>query len=125
MNTNPTAVTLIGVPLEEGSGRRGAAMGPTALRIAGIDRMLTDLGHSVVDSGDLHPAPAADLPDHQKAHHRKIVGAFTRDLEARVHDVAAAGGFPLILGGDHALSMGSVSSMETCSARIRRSPSHP
>ncbi|MGA1801997.1 arginase [Rhizobium sp. HT1-10] len=120
MNTNPTAVTLIGVPLEEGSGRRGAAMGPTALRIAGIDRMLTDLGHSVVDSGDLHPAPAADLPDHPKAHHLKIVGAFTRDLEARVHDVAAAGGFPLILGGDHALSMGSVSGMARHAAAVGR-----
>ncbi len=120
MNTHSTAVTLIGVPLEEGAGRRGAAMGPTALRIAGIDTMLTDLGHTVVDSGDLHPAPAADLPDHPKAHHLKVVGAFTRALEARVHDVAASGGFPLILGGDHALSMGSVSGMARHAAAIGR-----
>lgn len=120
MNIHSTSVTLIGVPLEEGSGRRGAAMGPTALRIAGIESMLTELGHSVTDSGDLHPEPAADLPDHPKAHHLKIVGAFTRALEASVHDVAAAGGFPLILGGDHALSMGSVSGMARHAAAVGR-----
>ena len=120
MNTHSTSVTLIGVPLEEGSGRRGAAMGPTALRIAGIEQMLTELGHHVIDSGDLHPEPAADLPDHPKAHHLKIVGAFTRALEACVHDVAEAGGFPLILGGDHALSMGSVSGMARYAAKVER-----
>jgi arginase len=120
MNIHSTSVTLIGVPLEEGSGRRGAAMGPTALRIAGIDAMLTELGHTVIDSGDLQPEPAADLPDHAKAHHLKVVGAFTRALEARVHEVAAAGSFPLILGGDHALSMGSVSGMARYAADVGR-----
>lgn len=120
MNTQPTSVTLIGVPLEEGSGQRGAAMGPTALRIAGIETTLTELGHRVVDSGDLHPEPAADLPDHPRAHNLKIVGAFTRALEAKVHDVATAGDFPLILGGDHALSMGSVSGMARYAASIGR-----
>ncbi len=120
MNTQPTSVTLIGVPLEEGSGRRGAGMGPTALRIAGIETTLTELGHHVVDSGDLRPEPAADLPDHPRAHNLKIVGAFTRALEARVHDVAAAGDFPLILGGDHALSMGSVSGMARHAATLGR-----
>lgn len=118
--TTSTSVTLIGVPLEEGSGRRGAGMGPTALRIAGIESMLTELGHTVVDSGDLHPAPAEDLPDNPKAHHLKIVGAFTRALEDKVHTVAAAGGFPLILGGDHSLSMGSVSGMARYAAGVGR-----
>ncbi|MBZ5760871.1 MULTISPECIES: arginase [Rhizobium] len=120
MNTHSTSVTLIGVPLEEGSGRRGAAMGPTALRIAGIDTMLIELGHSVIDAGDLHPEPAGDLPDHPKAHHLKVVGAFTRALESSVYDVAKAGGFPIILGGDHALSMGSVSGMARYAAGIGR-----
>ncbi|PZM09538.1 arginase [Rhizobium tubonense] len=120
MNTQPTSITLIGVPLEEGSGRRGAAMGPTALRIAGVETTLTELGHRVTDSGDLHPEPASDLPEHPKAHHLKIVGAFTRALEERVHDVAIKGGFPLILGGDHSLSMGSVSGMARYAAAVGR-----
>ncbi|NTG47211.1 arginase [Agrobacterium rhizogenes] len=120
MSVEPTSVTLIGVPLEEGSGRRGASMGPTALRIAGIATMLTELDHRVTDSGDLHPAPATDLPDDPKAHHLKIVGAFTRTLEAKVYDVASSGGFPLILGGDHSLSMGSVSGMARHAAEVGR-----
>ncbi|MDE1992863.1 MAG: arginase family protein, partial [Rhizobiaceae bacterium] len=103
MNVESTAITLIGVPLEEGSGRRGAGMGPTALRIAGIETMLRELQHRVTDSGDLRPAPATDLPEDPKAHNLKIVGAFTRALEAKVYEVASAGNFPLILGGDHSL----------------------
>ena len=95
-------------------------MGPTALRIAGIETTLIELGNSVIDSGDLHPEPASDLPEHPKAHQLKIVGAFTRALEQRVHDVAAAGGFPLILGGDHSLSMGSVSGMARYAASVGR-----
>ncbi|HXV29164.1 MAG TPA: arginase family protein, partial [Sinorhizobium sp.] len=54
-------ITLIGAPIEEGSGRRGAAMGPTALRIAGIDTVLAELGHTVHDEGDIRPLPARDL----------------------------------------------------------------
>jgi arginase len=111
MNAQSRSVTLIGAPLEEGSGRRGAAMGPAALRIAGVDQTLIELGHDVADIGDLRIVPAMDLPNHPKAHNQRIVGAFTRALESSVHDVAAAGRFPLILGGDHSLSMGSVSGM--------------
>lgn len=120
MNVQSTSITLIGVPLEEGSGRRGAAMGPTALRIAGLDRTLADLGHRVRDSGDLRPEPAGDLPENPRAHNLKVVGAFTRALEARTYDVAANGGFPLILGGDHSLSMGSVSGMARHAAKVGR-----
>lgn len=111
MNAQSRSVTLIGAPLEEGSGRRGAAMGPAALRIAGVDQTLIDLGHDVADNGDLRIVPAMDLPNHPKAHNLRIVGAFTRALESSVYEVAAAGRFPLILGGDHSLSMGSVSGM--------------
>ncbi|MGO4111664.1 arginase [Rhizobium ruizarguesonis] len=111
MDAQSRSVTLIGAPLEEGSGRRGAAMGPAALRIAGVDQTLIELGHDVADIGDLRIVPAMDLPNHPKAHNLRIVGAFTRALESSVHDVAASGRFPLILGGDHSLSMGSVSGM--------------
>ncbi len=61
MAENAKQIALIGAPLEEGSGRRGAAMGPTALRIAGLDETLAELGHTVSDEGDLHPLPARDL----------------------------------------------------------------
>lgn len=120
MEVQSRSVALIGVPLEEGSGRRGAGMGPTALRIAGVDKALADLGHTVVDTGDLSIVPARDLPNHPKAHNLRIVGAYTRALEAAAYDAAKAGHFPLILGGDHSLSMGSVSGMARYAAEKGR-----
>lgn len=120
MEAQSRSVTLIGVPLEEGSGRRGAGMGPTALRIAGVDKALIDLGHDVVDVGDLNVVPARDLPNHAKAHNLRTVGAYTRALEAATYDAAKSGRFPLILGGDHSLSMGSVSGMARYAAEKGR-----
>ncbi|WEX77165.1 arginase [Sinorhizobium numidicum] len=105
------SITLIGAPIEEGSGRRGAAMGPTALRIAGIDTVLAELGHTVHDEGDVRPLPARDLANHPGANNLQMVGAFARALHDAVHETARKGHFPIILGGDHALSMGSVSGM--------------
>lgn len=120
MEAQSRSVTLIGVPLEEGSGRRGAGMGPTALRIAGVDKALIDLGHDVVDVGDLNVVPARDLPNHANAHNLRTVGAYTRALEAATYDAAKSGRFPLILGGDHSLSMGSVSGMARYAAEKGR-----
>jgi arginase len=113
-------IALIGAPLEEGSGRRGAAMGPAALRIAGIDTMLAELGHEVTDEGDVRPLPARDLANYPGANNLQIVAAFTRELDAAVHDAARAGKFPLILGGDHALAMGTVSGMARYAAEQNR-----
>ncbi|ASY58363.1 MULTISPECIES: arginase [Sinorhizobium] len=113
-------ITLIGAPIEEGSGRRGAAMGPTALRIAGIDTVLADLGHTVHDEGDLTPLPARDLPNHAGANNLQMVAAFARALNDTVHDTARKGHFPIILGGDHALSMGSVSGMARYAHEVGR-----
>ncbi|APO76598.1 arginase [Rhizobium etli 8C-3] len=120
MEVQSRSITLIGVPVEEGSGRRGAAMGPAALRIAGVDQTLIDLGHDVRDEGDIQVVPARDLPNHPKAHNLRLIGAYTRALEASTYDAAAAGRFPLILGGDHSLSMGSVSGMARYAAEKGR-----
>lgn len=104
-------VSLIGIPLEEGSGRGGCAMGPAALRIAGIAQALLDLGYAVEDRGDLRPAPADDLPQMERARKLDVVGAFTRVIEAETYAAASRGSVPVMLGGDHSLSMGSVSGM--------------
>ncbi|WP_454289200.1 arginase [Rhizobium arsenicireducens] len=111
MNDKTNAVTLIGVPLEEGSGRGGCAMGPAALRIAGIGSALGELGYRVSDAGDLRPTPATEAGDHPKAHNLPIVAAFTRAIEEQTYRAAADGTLPVLLGGDHSLSMGSVSGM--------------
>ncbi|ASY64511.1 Arginase [Sinorhizobium sojae CCBAU 05684] len=113
-------IALIGAPIEEGSGRRGAAMGPTALRIAGIDTVLAGLGHGVEDEGDLRPSAASDLANHPGANNLQMVAAFTRALNDAVRDTARKGHVPIILGGDHALSMGSVSGMARYADEVGR-----
>ncbi|RKE80175.1 arginase [Rhizobium sp. AG855] len=111
MSNKSKTVSLIGVPLEEGSGRGGCAMGPAALRIAGIAQALCDLGYTVEDRGDLRPAAARDLPEMERARKLDVVGAFTRAIEAETYEAASEGSVPVLLGGDHSLSMGSVSGM--------------
>ncbi len=120
MKAGRKTISLIGAPIEEGSGRRGAAMGPTALRIAGIDTMLTDLGYMVVDEGDLRPVPARDLASHPRANNLQAVAAFTRALDGAVHEAARAGRLPITLGGDHALAMGTVSGMARYAHEVGR-----
>lgn len=113
-------ITLIGVPLEEGSGRGGCAMGPAAFRLAGIVKALEGLGFRVEDSGDLRPEPAAALGERQDAKNLPVVGAFTQALEGCTYDKAMAGFIPLIMGGDHSLSMGSVSGMARYADKVGR-----
>jgi arginase len=102
-------VDIIGVPLDLGGGRRGVDMGPSALRIAGLDARIAELGHRVVDRGDLHvPIPETQRPgDERKRYMREIA-----DVCVRLYQLAVAsleeGGLPLVLGGDHSLAAGSV-----------------
>ncbi|MBO3762439.1 arginase [Ciceribacter sp. L1K22] len=117
-NTNKLA--LIGVPLEEGSGRGGCAMGPAALRIAGIADTMTELGFDVADLGDLRPVPADRLTSSEKARRLPEVAAMARALEQATYDAATNGAIPIILGGDHSLSMGSVSGMARRANNIGR-----
>ncbi|THV22429.1 arginase [Peteryoungia ipomoeae] len=113
-------ITLIGVPLEEGSGRGGCAMGPAALRIAGISQAMIDLGYIVEDRGDLRPAPATDLEELPKAKKLPVVAAFTRAIEQETYSAVARGSVPVLLGGDHSLSMGSVSGMARHAQEVGR-----
>jgi arginase len=105
----PRRVHIIGVPLDLGQGRRGVDMGPSALRIAGLDERIAALGHTVVDRGDLHvPIPETRSPGHaQKRYVREIARVCQR-----LHHMALAslidGALPLVLGGDHSLGAGSV-----------------
>ncbi len=82
MEVQSRSVALIGAPLEEGSGRSGAAMGPTALRIAGIDKALSDLGHTVVDDGrssaSSRPATSPTIRSAQQSAHRRRLYARAR-----------------------------------------------
>ncbi len=102
----PKSIALIGAPIEEGAGRQGCSMGPKALRIAGISQSLETLGHAVKDLGDVGPAPNSVRLD-GLAHNVEPVTGFARALADR-GEAALKAHTAVFLGGDHALSFGSV-----------------
>lgn len=104
-------IALLGVPLEAGTGRRGAAMGPAALRVADLAGRLEALGWQVTDHGDLAPLPLAGIAPLAfagRAHLPETVAAWVRPLHAAAYDLSRSGALPIFLGGDHSLSMGTV-----------------
>ena len=105
----PETIHLIGVPLDLGAGRRGVDMGPSAIRIAGVRERLERLGYKVVDTGDVPvPIPETADPGNPNAHYLPQIAEVANELADRVTDAMRAGAVPLVLGGDHSLSIGSI-----------------
>jgi arginase len=100
---------LIGAPLDAGQRNLGCIMGPAAYRVAGLAGAIADLGHLVQDWGDLSlgPVPAA-VCENPAVHHLAEVMAWAALLADKTQAALDAGGLPLLLGGDHALALGSV-----------------
>ena len=103
-------VRIIGFPMDLGAGRRGVDMGPSALRIAGIAEKLEQLGYEVSDEGDIQISTKEVLAveDSRLKYLPEITKACGL-LAASVSAALDAGNFPIILGGDHSMSIGSVS----------------
>ncbi len=105
----PSAVHLIGVPLDLGGGRRGVDMGPSAVRIAGLAERLTELGCKVVDRGDIDsPIPEIKASGDPKKKYLKEIARVCTKLHQRVLQSLDEGALPLVIGGDHSLAAGSV-----------------
>jgi arginase len=111
---------LIGAPIDSGQKRPGCLMGPDAYRVAGIARALEDMGHAVVDSGDLAMAPetGATCPN-AAVHSLAETLGWTRAL-AKAGAKAMTKGFPIFMGGDHSLSLGSVAGVAAHAAEVGR-----
>ncbi|HUY83684.1 MAG TPA: arginase [Steroidobacteraceae bacterium] len=110
----PTAsprVSLIGAPSDIGAGARGASMGPAALRVAGIHATLVAQGAEVVDRGDLDGPANPDLPAIGGYRHLDEVRRWNQGVHDAVGAELAAGRLPILLGGDHSLSIGSISAV--------------
>lgn len=104
-----THCILIGAPMDSGQKRPGCLMGPAAYRVAGLGASIAALGHSVEDRGDLAPDPVTGHSCANPAVHslNETLG-WTAALK-RAAAQAMGDGFPIFLGGDHALSLGTVS----------------
>lgn len=100
---------LIGAPIDSGQKRAGCLMGPTAYRVAGLGASITELGYPLADWGDLALTPQdAVACANPTVHHLAETLGWTKALAARTHDALSSGGFPIILGGDHSLALGTV-----------------
>src|SRR6202011_4366331 len=102
-------VDVVGVPMDLGADRRGVDMGPSAIRYARLKESLEKLGIEVRDHGNLRgPVPEAGTLDEQNAKDHPIIQAVGEELAGVVEAVIASGGFPLVLGGDHSIAMGTI-----------------
>jgi len=105
-------VTLIGVPLDLGAGRRGVDMGPSALRVADVDAKIAALGYEVDDWGDL-PVKIRETqgPGDPRLKYLKEILEVCGRLRDRVGEAVAGGSMPVVLGGDHSVAMGTIAGL--------------
>ena len=105
-------VKIIGVPMDLGAGRRGVDMGPSAIRIAGLNQAITWLGFDVVDSGNVHVhPPEAVTQTNMRARYLPEIAAASEELAVMVEAAIEEGAMPVILGGDHSIAIGSVAGL--------------
>lgn len=104
-------IAIIGAPQDLGQGRRGVDMGPSAMRVAGLGRRLSALGHDVEDFGNIPVVQPESITDSGSSKARNL--AQITEACVVIGELAAqaleAGRTPLILGGDHSIAAGSVS----------------
>lgn len=99
---------LLGAPVQDGAGRMGCEMGPSALRTAGLVGALRELGHDVTDHGNLAPDALPSIAGTRDTlKNLPEVVAWISALSRAAYELSADG-LPIFLGGDHALSAGTV-----------------
>jgi arginase len=105
-----SAISILGAPLDLGAGRRGVDMGPSALRLAGLNARLASLGYEVEDLGNVAVAQQESTPTGaENAKYLSQIAKTCAKLASMVESVLSSGRFPLVLGGDHSIAAGTVS----------------
>jgi len=111
----PKRIDFIGVATASGASVRGCGMGPEALRVAGLLEALIDLDHDVADHGDLRNTHAelstTPLSWRSVEQRKDEVLELARQVSDAGLDILEAGHFPVFLGGDHSIAMGSISAV--------------
>jgi arginase len=105
-------IAIIGAPMDLGAGRRGVDMGPSALRLAGINERIASIGYEVSDLGNIVVAQPESLPvGPQAARYLPQITQTCVRLAGVVETATADGATPLVLGGDHSIAVGTVTGM--------------
>jgi arginase len=111
---------IVGAPVQDGAGRMGCEMGPSALRTAGLVATLKELGHEVEDRGQVHRRPARPLV-HGNLALKALpeISAWTEAIAQAAYD-ASGDAMPIFLGGDHSISAGTLSGIARRAAEAGR-----
>lgn len=111
---NKRRVALVGVPMDLGGGRRGVDMGPSAIRIAGIEEGVRSLGLEFEDRGNVAVRePLSRAPKNPKAKYLDEIAECCRDLRVVVEGILADDAFPIVVGGDHSIACGTVAALSS------------
>jgi arginase len=107
-------IEIIGVPSDLGANIRGANMGPAALRIANLHQKIEVLGFRVFDTGDiLVPVRETIAAAEAKTKYLTVIADICEQVHEKAYDALANGRIPITLGGDHSISIGSVSGVSS------------
>jgi len=102
-------VGIFGVPMDLGQDRRGVDMGPSAIRYARLQSVLEELGHPVADLGNAGvPIPEVVIKK-EEVKHLGVVRNVCAEVAGRAGAMVSEGLFPIFLGGDHSIALGTVS----------------
>lgn len=114
---NVQTVDVVGVPMDLGADRRGVDMGPSAIRYARLKESLERFGIAVSDHGNIPvPQPETASPEMASAKYLPIIQDVCAELAGVVEGIVKAGSFPLVLGGDHSIAIGTLAGV----ARARK-----
>ena len=103
-------IRIIGVPMDLGASRRGVDMGPSALRVAGLQARIKQLGHQVEDIGNISVKQPEEMSYGEKrAKYLGEIAEACKDLAEAVQKSLEEHMLPLVLGGDHSIAVGSIS----------------
>lgn len=112
-------VDIVGVPMDLGASRRGVDMGPYAVRYAKLDERLRRMNIAeIYDHGNLQ-VPQREEFGHgnQHAKYLDIINQVCDQLAAEVEHIVNSGGFPIVLGGDHSIAMGTLAGLHRARGR--------
>jgi arginase len=102
-------LSIIGMPMDLGQMRRGVDMGPSAIRYAGVNERLKSLFEEIHDQGDIAIGrPEVQVDPESNLRNLDLIAEKTENLAEEVDKAIEAGSFPLVLGGDHSIAIGTL-----------------
>lgn len=102
-------IRVIGVPMDLGADRRGVDIGASAIRYAGLNDQLRRLGYTVHDIGNIAvPQPESQPTGDPRVKYLEPIIQVSEELANAVSAALRDGEFPLVLGGDHSIALGSI-----------------